>query len=108
MPDFPIIFFDCETNAHKAIVDLGAISTDGATFHSSRIADLQRFVWDHGGESALIAGHNICHFSRPKSKALFSERLFSSLRHKAPSFTSERTATVSGNHNFKKAKPTVA
>ncbi|MBS5491989.1 MAG: RecQ family ATP-dependent DNA helicase [Sutterella wadsworthensis] len=65
MPDFPIIFFDCETNAHKAIVDLGAISTDGATFHSSRIADLQRFVWDHGGESALIAGHNICHFDIP-------------------------------------------
>lgn len=60
-----IIFFDCETNSHKTIIDLGAISSDGVTFHSSRIADLQQFVLDYGGEAPLLAGHNICYFDIP-------------------------------------------
>ena len=61
-----IIFFDAETNREKSIIDLGALSlADGAIFHSARIAGLQRFVRDHGGESALIAGHNVCDFDIP-------------------------------------------
>ena len=61
-----IIFFDAETNREKSIVDLGALSwADGAIFHAARIAGLQQFVRDHGGESALIAGHNVCDFDIP-------------------------------------------
>ena len=61
-----IIFFDAETNREKSIVDLGALSwADGAIFHAARVAGLQRFVRDHGGESALIAGHNVFDFDIP-------------------------------------------
>ena len=51
-----IIFFDAETNREKSIVDLGALSwADGAIFHAARVAGLQRFVRDHGGESAPVS-----------------------------------------------------
>lgn len=65
MPKPNIIFFDCETDARKSIIDLGAVSTDGATLHSSRVAALQQFVRAHGGDSGIVAGHNICDFDIP-------------------------------------------
>lgn len=66
MPTRNLIFFDCETNSKKTIIDLGALSiADEAVFHSARIDGLVRFVHDHGGDSAMIAGHNVYRFDIP-------------------------------------------
>ncbi len=51
-----ITFFDTEIEPHtKKIVDIGAVRSDGSTFHSSSVKDFADFL----GNTEFIGGHNI-------------------------------------------------
>ena len=50
-----IAFIDLEVGARGKILDLGAVRSDGAVFHSARIPDFIKFIED----SEFLCGHNI-------------------------------------------------
>ena len=63
-----IVFFDAEISEDKKqILDLGAIRSDGAKFHSSNTRAFAEFV--KGAE--YVCGHNIVHFDLRFTKGLF-------------------------------------
>ena len=52
----PITFFDIEIAANsEKILDIGAVKSDGAVFHSSSLQDFARFL----NNDVFICGHNI-------------------------------------------------
>ena len=54
----PIVFFDTEVGiSDEKIHDIGAVSEDGSTFHSSFISDFLSFI----DKDVILCGHNIIH-----------------------------------------------
>ena len=54
----PIVFFDTEVGvSDEKIHDIGAVSENGSTLHSSSVSDFLSFI----NKDAILCGHNIIH-----------------------------------------------
>ncbi len=73
----PIIFFDTEIdNASGKIIDIGAVKSDGALFHSNSAKDFAEFMHD----ATYICGHNIIHHDLKYIKKYFTPQCCRSLQ----------------------------
>ena len=68
-----MVFVDLEVGVHdRRIHDIGAVRTDGATFHSGDIASFKQFL----GDASALCGHNIVHHDMRFLSPAFGNRTF--------------------------------